>query len=226
MSQRASWWSITINNPTDADRSSLQSANWPSFVKSYSGQEEVGADGTLHIQGALNTAQTRFSAIKNWLTRAHIEAARDKSALLKYVKKSDTAVAGTFKSESKEYLTMDKALKKLVQYYEPATNEMSEALKYDLEAIATSEYWLAVNKLLTDDTSLVQLYTNPQMLRAWVKTKYVWLKYKTDASASSGSGGASEGVQEDTASEQQEDAIETSKGSSSEDDSGFTGNEV
>lgn len=77
---------------------------------------------------------------------------------------------------------MDKALKKLVQYHTPASDELAEVLKWERVAIDTSEYWAAVNKLLTDDTTLVQLYTNPQMLRAWVNTKNVWLKYKTDAS--------------------------------------------
>lgn len=181
MTTRASWWSITINNPTDEDREALKAENWPTWVKRYDGQEEVGKDGTLHIQGALNTAQVRFGAVKGWLARAHIEAARDKSALLKYVQKSETAVEGSFKSESKEYLTMDKALKKLVQFYEPASEQRWEFLKYDMTKVYTEEYWSAVNKLLDEDSTLVQLYTNPQMLRSWVHTKNVWLKYKKDA---------------------------------------------
>jgi len=169
---------VTINNPTDEDRNALKLENWPSFVKRFDRQEEVGKDGTLHIQGALNTAQVRFSAVKGWLVRAHIEAARDKSALLKYVQKSDTAVEGTFKSEDREYLTMDKALRKLVQFYEPASEQRWEALKYDSAKVYTEEYWAAVNKLLEEDSTLVQLYTNPQMLRSWIHTKNVWIKYK------------------------------------------------
>jgi len=184
MSARASWWSITINNPTDDDRNALKSENWPTWVKRYDGQEEVGKDGTLHIQGALNTAQIRFAAVKGWLKRAHIEAARDKSALLKYVAKSDTAVEGTYKSESKEYLTMDKALKKLATYYVGSTFEEWENNGCDWTKCATKEYWAAVNKLLEDDQTLVQLYTNPQMLRAWVHTKNVWIKYKNGESSS------------------------------------------
>jgi len=196
--QRASWWSITINNPTDLDREALKAENWPSFVKRFDGQEEVGEDGTLHIQGALNTAQVRFRAVKDWLTRAHIEAARDKSALLKYVQKSDTAVGGTFKSESKEYLTMDKALRKLVMYWKPLDERRCEVLEC-WQKINTEEYWQAVNDLLLEDSTLVQLYTNPQMLRAFVHTKNVWLKYKKDAECASGSvsGTATEGNDEE-----------------------------
>jgi hypothetical protein len=185
--KRASWWSITINNPTDLDREALKMENWPSFVKRFDGQDEVGADGTLHIQGALNTAQVRFRAVKDWLTRAHIEAARDKSALLKYVQKSPTAVGGTFRSENREYLTMEKALQKLVMYWEPLDERRCEVLKCDYVKISTEEYWLAVNDLLLEDSTLVQLFTNPQMLRAWIHTKNVWLKYKKDAECASGS---------------------------------------
>jgi len=185
MTDRASWWSITINNPTDEDRKELKSENWPSWVKRFDGQEEVGKDGTLHIQGALNTAQVRFSAVKGWLKRAHIEAAKDKLALLKYVAKSDTAVEGTFKSESKEYLTMDKALKKLVQYYSPLIEKRLEYHNYDVTKCYTEEYWNAVNALLMDDSTLVQLYTNPQMLRAWIHTKKVWVNYRNNNASES-----------------------------------------
>lgn len=50
-SKRASWWSITINNPTDGDREAVKSENWPTWVKRFKLQEEVGENGTLHIQG-------------------------------------------------------------------------------------------------------------------------------------------------------------------------------
>lgn len=83
---------------------------------------------------------------------------------------------------------MDKALKKLVQFYEPASEQRWEFLKYDMTKVYTEEYWTAVNKLLNEDSTLVQLYTNPQMLRSWVHTKNVWLKYKKqDAEPSCGS---------------------------------------
>lgn len=175
---KASWWSITINNPTDEDRAALSAENWPPFVKGVDYQYEVGNDGTLHIQGALNTAQVRFSAVKGWLKRAHIEAARNRAALLKYVKKQETAVPGTQTSEKREYLTMEAALKKLANFYEPASFERVEQLRYDSKKVAVESYWKAVNKLLLEDTSLIQLYSNPQMLRAWVYTKNVWLEYK------------------------------------------------
>lgn len=95
----------------------------------------------------------------------------DKSALLKYVEKDKTAVEGTQSDQSREYLTMDKALRKLVKYWEPVEERRREFLKEDMTKINTEEYWKAVNALLLEDSTLVQLYTNPQMLRAWIHTK-------------------------------------------------------
>lgn len=184
-SQRASWWSITINNPTDEDYESIKSENWPSFVKRFKRQEEVGENETPHIQGALNTAQVRAGAVADWLPRAHVEVAKNVSGLVKYVGKSETAVEGTLVDERKEYLTMDKALRKLATYWEPMEERRREFHKEDMTKINTEEYWTAVNVLLQEDSTLVQLYTNPQMLRAWVHTKNVWLKYKKDAESPS-----------------------------------------
>lgn len=94
MSGRGSWWSITINNPTQQDYEKLKSPR--DFVREMWYQTEVGEEGTKHIQCCINTTQQRFSAIKQWLDRAHIELARNKEALKKYCRKSETSVPGTF----------------------------------------------------------------------------------------------------------------------------------
>lgn len=57
------------------------------------GQLERGAEGTEHYQGMLNTPQVRFAAVKKVFPRAHIEVARNKVALAKYVHKEETRVA-------------------------------------------------------------------------------------------------------------------------------------
>lgn len=58
------------------------------------GQIEVGKEGTPHYQGMLITPQKpAFSTVKTVLPRAHIEKARQKDALAKYVHKEDTRVA-------------------------------------------------------------------------------------------------------------------------------------
>lgn len=89
MTERANCWSITINNPTDADMKPDLPAGWK-----LQGQMEKGAEGTEHFQAMLTTPQVRFSAVKKVLPRAHIEVARNKAALQKYVNKEDTRLGG------------------------------------------------------------------------------------------------------------------------------------
>lgn len=87
--QRATCWSITINNPVPADipTSDALPAKWV-----LQGQLEEGKEGTTHYQGMLTTPQTRFSQVKKIFPRAHIEVAKNRSALEKYVHKSDTRI--------------------------------------------------------------------------------------------------------------------------------------
>lgn len=85
MTERASCWSITINNPSDVDTSPSLPAGW-----TFQGQMERGEEGTDHFQGMLLTPQVRFSAVKKVFPRAHIEVARNRAALQKYVKKEET----------------------------------------------------------------------------------------------------------------------------------------
>lgn len=89
MTERGCVWSITINNPTETDlKPSFPNNKWV-----MQGQMEQGAEGTLHYQGMLTTPQVRFSAVKKCLPRAHIEVAKNKVALSKYVAKEDSRVA-------------------------------------------------------------------------------------------------------------------------------------
>lgn len=87
MTDRATHWSITINNPTPAD-TLCAVQGWR-----LTGQYEVGEEGTRHYQGMLTTPQVRFAAVKKQFPRAHIEIARDRQALLRYVHKEDTRLA-------------------------------------------------------------------------------------------------------------------------------------
>lgn len=90
---KASAWSITINNPTDADIESWKHAKMLHWVKDVKGQLEKGENGTPHIQGMLVTESVRFSQVKKAFPRAHIEAAKNKQALATYVQKDETRVA-------------------------------------------------------------------------------------------------------------------------------------
>lgn len=88
------WGPCTLNNPTDEDRAALQSP--PEFVKAVRGQDEVGENGTPHIQFMVQCkTQQRMTALKRWLPRAHFEAARNVAAVKNYVSKSETSVEGS-----------------------------------------------------------------------------------------------------------------------------------
>lgn len=102
---RATCWSVTINNPTEADMSPALPAGW-----TLEGQMETGVEGTQHFQAMLRTPQVRFSAVKKVLPRAHIEVARNKQALAKYVQKEETRAG--------EYQVMKSSIPTLFEYQE------------------------------------------------------------------------------------------------------------
>lgn len=95
---RATCWSITINNPVKADEENIARARQQSGWKVH-GQLEKGENGTPHYQLMVTTPQVRFSAVKKAFPRAHIEIARDRTALAKYVQKEDTRI-GQIESQS------------------------------------------------------------------------------------------------------------------------------
>lgn len=88
---RASCWSVTINNPTEADEEQIAIARQKGW--SVLGQKEKGEQGTEHYQLMVKTPQVRFSAVKKAFPRGHIEIARNPTALANYVEKEDTRVA-------------------------------------------------------------------------------------------------------------------------------------
>jgi hypothetical protein len=91
MSERATCWSVTINNPNKADDENIAVAKQKSGWAVY-GQKEVGESGTEHYQLMVTTPQVRFSAVKKAFPRSHIEVARDRKALTKYVSKESTRI--------------------------------------------------------------------------------------------------------------------------------------
>lgn len=93
MADRGSCWSITINNPTQSDEEDIDKLRRMPWFVAFTSQNEVGQEGTPHIQGMLRTSQQRFAAIKKALPRAHIEIAKNAVALERYVKKEDSRVS-------------------------------------------------------------------------------------------------------------------------------------
>jgi len=67
------------------------------------GQEEMGGENP-HYQLMVQTPQVRFSAVKKMFPTGHIEVARNRQALAKYVTKEDTRV-GSLPEHDEKYVT-------------------------------------------------------------------------------------------------------------------------
>jgi len=85
--QKATCWSITINNPQEGEVTVGGHPGWK-----LEGQYEQGEEGTRHFQGMLTTPHIRWSAVKRQFPRAHIEIGRNRAALSVYVKKEEIRV--------------------------------------------------------------------------------------------------------------------------------------
>jgi len=88
---RATCWSVTINNPTPSDYEEMDMARSKGWK--VEGQVEKGENGTPHRQLCVRTPQVRFSAMKKAFARGHIEVARNVVALRNYVAKEETKVS-------------------------------------------------------------------------------------------------------------------------------------
>jgi len=194
MSGRASWWLITLNNPTKDDRDSLELP--PDYVKEMYYQDEIGEkNGILHIQLALNTTQLRLATIKEWLPRAHIEAAQHTGKVKNYCKKLATSVPGTFvhwkrnrqtneietENNNEEGWTLRVILLTLAQYCEECIG-FTVAGEYSVEE-ARDLYNVALNHIIRLRPELIDKFTGSRVLPAWIATYRtqinLWKSYLT-----------------------------------------------
>ena len=84
-------YAITINNPDENDRAMCVRGH-PDYFKHFVWQEEVGADGTPHIQGLVKLHRNqRFSFMKKLFPRAHLTTLTSdehRENMLHYVQKN------------------------------------------------------------------------------------------------------------------------------------------
>jgi len=181
MSETGTVWSITINNPTEDDRTALKT--WPSFVKETVYQDEIGEENnTLHIQGMVKCRYTvKFNSIKRWLTRAHIQKARNSDALKNYVQKSETAVPGTQVSESvsplenKEYVIPSKFPRLVVKYakkYMEVHDWKVNGVWYDMYEVYNRKHFVdavidaTIRQMIREGFHIELLAVNPAIMKA------------------------------------------------------------
>jgi len=176
MSDRATCWSVTINNPVKNDEEFIAAARQKGWK--VDGQLEKGENGTPHYQLIVRTPQVRFSAVKKAFPRAHIEVARNPTALASYVKKSETREGELPKTESK-FPTQAAYFKMVV--------EVLYDVDKDLRIDFTDGSWYRENRKVDQDQRLLDaldeatrylilrgyhvetLAVNPQTRSAWKK---------------------------------------------------------
>lgn len=172
--KRGTCWSITINNPTDDDYKSAKNAmGWKDFI-SFEGQNEKGENGTPHIQGMLRTKSVKFSAVKKYFPRAHIELAKSPTALEKYVAKSETRVSELPKTKCATVNNLNSAILELwpiAQYH----NHLQTVLVYMREQYGNENTGLhlldEITRHLMDSGyyGVEYISANPSVRATWKK---------------------------------------------------------
>lgn len=158
MSIRSNYWSVTINNPTESDELNIASARQRGWK--VEGQLEQGTQGTQHYQLLLQTPQVRFSAIKKAFPRAHIEVARNVSALKAYVRKEDTRV-GSLKVDQSLYPSVQQLYQWFASYYVSIKREKRSATNLEIFDLMCAQ---KIRQGFYLDASIM----NPQ-IRAFIK---------------------------------------------------------
>lgn len=180
--QRSSYWSVTINNPTQEDLEEIaqaRQAGWQIL-----GQLERGENGTTHYQLSVKSpSQCRFSAVKKRFERAHIEAARNPAALARYVTKEETRVGG-LPEQSDKYPSLSKFWELIMDYYNDETKDGLDYTQLHEEVVIF--YNENIDKMFTKDplvfldkatAHLIEDGYHVESIAANPSTRAMWNKY-------------------------------------------------
>jgi len=174
MDNRATSWSVTINNPTSTDEEQIALARQKGWK--VEGQLEQGTEGTPHYQLLVKTPQVRFSAVKKAFPRGHVEQARNVSALQQYVTKSDTRLAGLPTSQE-QYPSMSKLWDLITLYlneqpfyskhiYEQSIRIMG-LVSEERGELVMSMFDSAITHLIRQGYHVETMAVNPQIRSCW-----------------------------------------------------------
>lgn len=177
MSNKSTWWSVTAYS---AEISLLESNEFPEFVgKVFGGREACPTTGREHFQGAIQCRrQVRLAQLKQWLPTAHLEPARDRLALRRYVMKEETAVGPKVSRENDvQQVSVKQILLRLAGVWDEdeyirTWNDVEDAKKA-FEAC----YWHCVRQLLRDVPSFREvphLFARSDVVTVWRHTRSVW----------------------------------------------------
>jgi hypothetical protein len=145
--------------------------------------EECPDTGRKHYQFAIKTPQVRMSQVIKVFKGAHIEPARNKDALLQYVKKSETRVGDMPEVSANKFPTADKFLNLVCQELLD-TNSVPKAFRM---IIGEGEWYTG---RVHDDDKLAALdYATSQLIRKGIvcelhavnpQIRSAWKKFSTD----------------------------------------------
>lgn len=117
---RSSCWSITSYGEELQYLKRVQTGDevLPDFVKRlWGGEEMCPKTERLHFQGCIETSECRFSQVKKWLPKSHIEKAFKRQALVKYVMKEESATSNKEVVENEFYMSVPQIVEQLVRIY-------------------------------------------------------------------------------------------------------------
>lgn len=162
--QTHTWWSVTAFN---AEIGLLEKQPWPSFVRRvYGGRETCPETGTLHFQGAVQCwSAIRMAQLKGWLATAHLQPARAKEALIKYVMKQETAAGEkTVQENSVPHFSCQQMCEKLAAA-KPKFNWLTDR---------QTDFWSRVKAILAVNPELAGQLQNPSLKGFYINTASVW----------------------------------------------------
>lgn len=155
---RASSWSVTINNPVSSDEENIALARQRGWK--VDGQLEKGDNGTPHYQLIVKTPQVRFSAVKKAFPRAHIEVARNVTALEQYVHKEETR-EGQLATSNDKYPSLSKLWEMFSEWIEEQRLQLS---KESWDEDSWLKYFdLFINETILDGYFVESMAVNPQV---------------------------------------------------------------
>lgn len=167
--ERASAWSVTVNNPIAADEENMNLARQRGWK--VEGQLERGANGTPHYQLLVRTPQVRFSAVKKAFPRAHIEVARNAAALEQYVHKEETK-EGDLKEQSSMYPSLAKfwdliAEELRQEWWAEYCWSVGDELPQENRWFSLTKFDYICNQLIREGYHIETIAVNPQTRSAW-----------------------------------------------------------
>lgn len=183
---RGYWWSITSFD--EAEQNEIASQKWPSWVKNiYGGLEECPDTKRVHYQGAIHCrTQQRFSAVKRWLKKAHIELAREPHKLKQYAMKDETAVGEKKVLENlTPFVDNQSALRLLAQEEINNPAEVESTTNTDMDKVMEAKFRVYANRVVFRDPYLVGVMSKPDILRGWKLFGATFVKLEREGRADS-----------------------------------------